>query len=335
MQIRSRNQKFDKIFGKGVTEMENQIQHKKNTKLSQICSHLQTLNIMQKFMLIKVLFSGYLRDKTRRVWLKNIPQRVLSGMRDLSRFIFNFCGILPASGFFPAKCVILQCKKLLNKEEYTILQAIYKQTQSLARLFYFVITSLSSDNANLCSYAHQLLNGLRNDVPPAQQSEAKLKHHIVLLRCTAHVLDLCLKDYCKFYDIKIKLDAIAKLNNTHVSVAPTRWTSYQTAFDFLFPDQVSVPDYMRIHMQIVKLMSKTILEVEANEIDHSRWAYLICQLKDTLKTIQREDKYMTTHNKISNFFEQIDPVNEEARSQTETERFAALKYSDEDGEQFE
>ncbi|CAL6089025.1 Conserved_hypothetical protein [Hexamita inflata] len=42
---------------------------------------------------------------------------------------------------------------------------------------------------------------------------------------------------------------------------------------------------------------------------------------------EREDKYMTTHNKISNFFEQIDPLNEEARSQTETERFAALKNS--------
>ncbi|CAL6036652.1 Hypothetical_protein [Hexamita inflata] len=47
MQIRSRNQKIDKIFRiflekVSVTEMENQIQHKKYTKLSQICSHLQT-----------------------------------------------------------------------------------------------------------------------------------------------------------------------------------------------------------------------------------------------------------------------------------------------------
>ncbi|CAL6050193.1 Hypothetical_protein [Hexamita inflata] len=47
MQIRSRNQKFDKIFRKflekvSVTEMENQIQHRKYTKLGQICSHLQT-----------------------------------------------------------------------------------------------------------------------------------------------------------------------------------------------------------------------------------------------------------------------------------------------------
>ncbi|CAL6020724.1 Hypothetical_protein [Hexamita inflata] len=40
-------QKFDQNFRKflekvSVTEMENQIQHKKYTKLSQICSHLQT-----------------------------------------------------------------------------------------------------------------------------------------------------------------------------------------------------------------------------------------------------------------------------------------------------
>ncbi|CAL6046407.1 Conserved_hypothetical protein [Hexamita inflata] len=50
---------------------------------------------------------------------------------------------------------------------------------------------------------------------------------------------------------------------------------------------------------------------------------LLCQIS----LEEREDKYMTTHNKISNFFEQIDPLNEEARSQTETERFAALKNS--------
>ncbi|CAL6073405.1 Conserved_hypothetical protein [Hexamita inflata] len=218
-----------------------------------------------------------------------------------------------------------------------------QKIELLESQYNFCVTSLSSDNAYVCSKAHALLCGLRDDISEEVEAQTKLSHKIVLLRCSAHVLDLCLKDYCVFYNIKQKLDCLSKMYDIDISVCPTRWASFQTAFEQL---SKCIPSNMSVDMKIVQFTTATILQVEANHIDHSNWDRLINQLKTNLRSIlndagniddraqlmlliieSREDKYMTTHNKISNFYKQIDPLNEETRLLNEISKYSALKQS--------
>ncbi|CAL6081660.1 Hypothetical_protein [Hexamita inflata] len=126
-----------------------------------------------------------------------------------------------------------------------------------------------------------------------------------------------------------------------ISVCPTRWASFQTAFELL---SKCIPSNMLVDMKIVQFITATILQVEANHIDHSNWDRLINELKTNLRNIfndagdvddraqlmlqiieSREDKYMTTHNKISNFYKQIDPLIEQLFQQVCGRRLIELR----------
>ncbi|CAL5993715.1 Hypothetical_protein [Hexamita inflata] len=67
-----------------------------------------------------------------------------------------------------------------------------------------------------------------------------------------------------------------------ISVCPTRWASFQTAFELL---SKCIPSNMLVDMKIVQFISATILQVEANHIDHSNWDRLINELKTNLRNI--------------------------------------------------
>ncbi|CAL6050069.1 Conserved_hypothetical protein [Hexamita inflata] len=225
-----------------------------------------------------------------------------------------------------------------------------KKIEDLENRYNFYITTISSDNAYTCSKVHGLLNGLRDDVTQQQEAETKLDHHIVLLRCTAHVLDLCLKDYCEYFDVKEKLDALAKYSKVGISVVPTRWTSFKTAFDKIIDKIGQLPEDMQSHNDIVAMISITILQVEANYISHSRWGSLISQLLNNLQKLvddniginndiveranimimivkERQDQYMATHNKITKFLNLLDPLNEETREQDPALKYNVFKQS--------
>ncbi|CAL5985086.1 Hypothetical_protein [Hexamita inflata] len=96
MQVRSRNQKFDKIFRifleKVLTEMKTQI--RKYTKLGQICSHLQTPWQFLKTARVSVFKQG---------WVVQFEAIVIQQLFHLQRGYHDRCDVSDSKLSFPLK----------------------------------------------------------------------------------------------------------------------------------------------------------------------------------------------------------------------------------------
>ncbi|CAL6070574.1 Conserved_hypothetical protein [Hexamita inflata] len=159
-----------------------------------------------------------------------------------------------------------------------------------------VVTCCCQDGASSNIKAIKLLNGetedyndlTAEDVLKTQLTEGK----VVMSRCTAHVMNLILKDYIKLFSCKKWIDDIAKLNGVQISVCETRWTSFNNAIEKIqrfIPNNTNQDDIylQKIHqdMEIIRLVTLATVELEGNYVN-------VIQVEKTVKKLKQELKNM-------------------------------------------
>ncbi|CAL6034931.1 Conserved_hypothetical protein [Hexamita inflata] len=200
-----------------------------------------------------------------------------------------------------------------------------------------IVTCCCQDSAQCNVKAIKLLNGESKDYKDLTSEDirnTKLSQgKVVMSRCTAHIMNLILKDYIKQFDCKKWIDDIAKLYGIPISVCETRWTTFNNAIEKIKKHIPNITNWedtylIRIHqdMEIIRLVTIATLELEGNYINVTQVQKSVDSLKDGLTRMEnyyglserikfakdflkeRQISYIDSHLNIVKFLHALDPL---------------------------
>ncbi|CAL6075271.1 Conserved_hypothetical protein [Hexamita inflata] len=104
-------------------------------------------------------------------------------------------------------------------------------------------------------------------------------------RCTSHALDLVLKDYCHF-DVKKRIDEVAKPLKLNIPIVPTRWTSFSEGLHQI-KDHIANNKYLIVDKLIIDKITATIVTLESDSAGTELCQRVVNQLQLELHEIGR------------------------------------------------